>query len=424
MKIKKEIIKKIIAHAKRDAPIEACGYLASKAGIVAKHYEMTNINKSQEHFSFAPEEQFEVVKDARAGGLEICAVYHSHPETDARPSPEDIKLAFDPNLVYVIVSLQKGKQDVKAFTIKHGKVEGVKMEIEGKSTGEVSKVETDLSELKRVGMIQQKQKDYFAMRLRTVGGDLTTVQLKKIAEVADKYADGRVHLSTRQGVEIHNVHHKHLVAARQELKEAGVEMGACGPRIRVIVACPGEVTCRWGIIETKQLAKELDAKYFRKDTPHKFKLAVTGCPHNCAKATENDVGIMGGILPKWEEEKCIHCDLCVNICPTKAISKQDDQYKLDKKKCILCSICTASCPTSSWVVEKKGYIFFIGGTMGKKPRFATRYSKLIEDKTELMKLIEQAVQFYRKHGRKKERFGHLIDRFGEEKAVKEITDGV
>lgn len=62
--------------------------------------------------------------------------------------------------------------------------------------------------------------------------------------------------------------------------------------------------------------------------------------------------------------------------------------------------------------------------MGKKPRFATRYSKLIEDKTELMKLIEQAVQFYRKHGRKKERFGHLIDRFGEEKAVKEITDGV
>lgn len=129
MKIKREIIKRIIAQAKKDAPIEACGYLASKAGIVAKHYEMTNINKSQEHFSFAPEEQFEVVKDARAQGLEICAVYHSHPSTGARPSGEDIELAYDPNISYVIVSLAEGSEVVKSFKIINSKVEEENLEV-------------------------------------------------------------------------------------------------------------------------------------------------------------------------------------------------------------------------------------------------------------------------------------------------------
>ncbi|MFH1836858.1 MAG: 4Fe-4S dicluster domain-containing protein [Candidatus Omnitrophota bacterium] len=282
----------------------------------------------------------------------------------------------------------------------------------------------DPSELKKIGIIQQKQKGLYAMRLRTVGGDLLAVQLKKVAEVSERYADGEVHLSTRQGVELHNVKQTDLAAAQKELELVGIKMGACGPRVRVIVACPGKVTCRWGVIDTKELAKKLDAKYFRKDTPHKFKLAVTGCPHNCAKATENDIGIMGGILPKWEKVKCIDCDLCVNVCPTKAIYKKDDEYKLDKKKCILCPICTASCPTNSWVVEKKGYSLFIGGTMGKQPRLATRVPGLIEDNEELMKLADRAVELYKKYGRKKERFGHLIDRIGVKKVIKEITDGV
>lgn len=233
-----------------------------------------------------------------------------------------------------------------------------------------------------------------------------------------------MHLSTRQGVEIHNVKQADVAAAQKKFQQAGIEMGACGPRVRIIVACPGEATCRWGIVDTKGLAKKLDAEYFRKDTPHKFKISVTGCPHNCAKATENDIGVMGGILPKWEEKECTHCDLCVNVCPTKAICKEEGQYKLDVKKCIFCSICTALCPTSSWVVEKKGYSLFIGGTMGKTPRLGTRVADFIEDKNKLMKLTDNTIRFYREHGRKKERFGHLIDRMGEKKVIEEISDGV
>lgn len=281
----------------------------------------------------------------------------------------------------------------------------------------------DLAAYKKVGMIQQKQAEFFAMRLHAVGGDFTADQLQKVAAVAQKYGRGQVHLSTRQGIEIHFVHHTNLEAARQELATAGIAMGACGPRIRIVAACPGGATCRWGIIDTKSVAAYLDQNYFRMDTPHKFKMAVTGCPHNCAKATENDLGIMGGILPKWRKESCIHCDLCINSCPTGAISKEGDEYRFDEAKCIYCSICTSNCPANSWVAAQKGYLLWIGGTMGKIPRLAGRIGALIETKEELYPLVQRVVAYYQKHGRKRERFGHMIDRIGEAQVKEEIGHG-
>jgi len=122
MKIKKEIRDKIIAHAQKGTPIEMCGYLASQNGVISKHYELTNIDNSEDHFSFDPQEQFAAVKDARASGLEICAVYHSHPASPARPSQEDIRLAYDPTISYVIVSLANGSTDVKSYKIKDSQV--------------------------------------------------------------------------------------------------------------------------------------------------------------------------------------------------------------------------------------------------------------------------------------------------------------
>lgn len=282
----------------------------------------------------------------------------------------------------------------------------------------------DLAKMKKVGMIQQKQNEFFVMRLRAVGGDLTAKQLKKISEVAEKYAKGEVHLSTRQGVEIHNVHYTKLERARLELEKADIRMGACGPRVRVIVACPGAATCKWGIVDTKQITHELDARYFRKDTPHKFKMSVTGCPHNCAKATENDIGLMGSILPSWVKDKCINCDLCVSVCPTNAIYKEEGAYKLNEDKCIYCSICTSLCPVGTWTVIKKGCRIFIGGTMGKIPRLATPLVNFMKDKDKIIKIIDKALKYYQDNGRKKERFGHMIDRIGFDRVKEGILDGI
>ena len=129
VKIKKDIQDKIIKHAQEEAPIEACGYLASQDGVIVRHYEMKNIDQSLEHFSFDPKDQFFVVRDARAQGPEISAVYHSHPASPARPSAEDIRLAYDPSLSYVIVSLAGGRRDVKSFRIVRSNAAAEEMEI-------------------------------------------------------------------------------------------------------------------------------------------------------------------------------------------------------------------------------------------------------------------------------------------------------
>ena len=126
--IKKQVIEAIIAHAEKEAPVEACGYLAGENGVITRYYELTNVDHSPEHFSFDPAEQFNVVKHARNENLEIMANYHSHPASPARPSQEDIHLAYDPGISYFIVSLV-GDPEIKSFKIKNGVVTPQKIEI-------------------------------------------------------------------------------------------------------------------------------------------------------------------------------------------------------------------------------------------------------------------------------------------------------
>lgn len=131
MKIKDKVVREMIIHSQKDVPLEACGYLAAKDGIIVLSYALTNIDQSSEHFAFDPKEQFSALKNIRAKGLEIYAVYHSHPFSPARPSEEDIKLACDPNILYVIVSLAGANAEVKAFKINNQKqkVEPINLEV-------------------------------------------------------------------------------------------------------------------------------------------------------------------------------------------------------------------------------------------------------------------------------------------------------
>ena len=118
LKIPQAIYEAIIAHAKEGFPLEVCGILGGGDGVVSAIYRMTNTDASNEHFMMEPKEQFAVVKDLRAKGLEMSAIYHSHPETPARPSEEDIRLALTPHVSYVIVSLAEPDRPVlKSFKI-------------------------------------------------------------------------------------------------------------------------------------------------------------------------------------------------------------------------------------------------------------------------------------------------------------------
>ncbi|MDF1615320.1 M67 family metallopeptidase [Desulfurivibrio dismutans] len=117
LQIEERIVNALLAHGRREEPNEACGYLAARDGVICRHFELTNIDAAPDHYSMDPAEQFAAIKQMREDGLQLVAAYHSHPETPARPSLEDIRLANDPDMIYVIVSLMAGVEPIKAFKI-------------------------------------------------------------------------------------------------------------------------------------------------------------------------------------------------------------------------------------------------------------------------------------------------------------------
>ena len=120
--ISRELLSEMLAHCKEVYPFEACGILAGKGNVVKRIYKMTNIEKSGVSYMMEPGEQFTVMKEMRENGLEMTAIYHSHPGASAYPSAKDISLAFYPDSLYVIASLIDDEPAVKAFEIKDGTV--------------------------------------------------------------------------------------------------------------------------------------------------------------------------------------------------------------------------------------------------------------------------------------------------------------
>lgn len=113
----------ILAQAQKDAPVESCGYLlGTDRETATENYPMTNVDHSEEHFSFDPKEQFAAVKYARQRGLKIVGNWHSHPASPSRPSEEDKRLAYDPGILYFILSLAAEKPVLNAFRIVDGEV--------------------------------------------------------------------------------------------------------------------------------------------------------------------------------------------------------------------------------------------------------------------------------------------------------------
>lgn len=129
IEIPQHIIDAIIKQAYNELPDEACGLLTGEGNSVRKQYALTNTDHSPEHFSFDPKEQFAVLKEARKDNLWIIANYHSHPATAARPSEEDIRLAYDPDITYIIVSLAEADPVIKAFSIRECMVQPVEIKI-------------------------------------------------------------------------------------------------------------------------------------------------------------------------------------------------------------------------------------------------------------------------------------------------------
>jgi proteasome lid subunit RPN8/RPN11 len=117
VRVPKTILQAMINHALRETPLECCGILVGKGRTVRRMYEMRNMDGSMTTYLIAPEEQLEVFREMEKEELDMVAIYHSHPHTIPFPSARDVRLAFYPDVAYIIISLKDGGTSVKGFRI-------------------------------------------------------------------------------------------------------------------------------------------------------------------------------------------------------------------------------------------------------------------------------------------------------------------
>jgi len=275
----------------------------------------------------------------------------------------------------------------------------------------------DEKKVKAIGFLNNKGTDNFSGRVITENGLITTEQAKCIIEAAEKYGTGKLALTTRLTIECQGIPFEKIDDFRSHLGQSGLETGGTGARVRPILSCKG-TTCQYGLIDTFSLAKEIHDRFytgFRElALPHKFKIAVGGCPNNCVKPDLNDLGIIGQMIPVFKKECCRGCKNCavVKACPVDAAEIKDDQLKINENACLNCGRCIEKCPFDAIIDGISGYKIVIGGRWGKQGKQGKALKQIYTNKEDVLNHIEKIIYFYKEYGLPGERFATTIDRLG------------
>ncbi|HEC26334.1 MAG TPA: NAD(P)/FAD-dependent oxidoreductase [Gammaproteobacteria bacterium] len=145
------------------------------------------------------------------------------------------------------------------------------------------------------------QKDgTFSVIPRIWGGKTTPDELRAIADAADKFDAGEVHITGGQRINLLGIKKEELPEIWDFLSERGLISGhAYGKALRTVKTCVGSTWCRFGTQDSTQMGIDLEKLSWGSWMPHKFKMAVSGCPRNCAEATIKDFGVVA-IESGWE----------------------------------------------------------------------------------------------------------------------------
>lgn len=276
----------------------------------------------------------------------------------------------------------------------------------------------EIKRVKGLGCLQDKRyDDVFNVRVITRNGKITAEEQKKIAEAAEQFGNGEVTMTTRLTLEIQGVPYDRIDDLREFLAQAGLETGGTGSKVRPVVSCKG-TTCQYGLIDTFALSQKLHELYYEGyhdiALPHKFKIAVGGCPNNCVKPDLNDLGIVGQRVPEIDLSKCRNCKVCQveNSCPIHVAQMEDGKIKIASDTCNHCGRCIGKCPFGAVNESAAGYRIYIGGRWGKKVAQGHMLEKIFMSEEEVIEMAERAILFFRDEGISGERFADTIDRLG------------
>lgn len=281
----------------------------------------------------------------------------------------------------------------------------------------------DENALKGGGYVKLRQRDRWAVRVKVPFGETNAKSLAALADIAERMGDGEIHLTVRQSLEIRGVRIEQFEEVQAALANAGFVAGVCGARVRATVACPGAAVCKRGLHDTCELATALDERLYGRDgLPHKFKMAVSGCPSSCAKPQANDIGFIGAVDPVFDEAEgaCLACGACADACPTGALTLDaDGRPVIDHDLCDLDGACVTACPAGAIGLRKRGWRVLLGGNFGRRPALAYEVGEIV-DTEEAVNIAERALAAFARHANGRERLRVVVDRVGLNDFLKEV----
>ena len=276
----------------------------------------------------------------------------------------------------------------------------------------------DIKRVKGLGFLQDKRyPDVFKARVITRNGRITTDEHRAIAEAADRFGSGQVAMTTRLTMEIQGVRYENIQPLTDFLSAYGLTTGGTGALVRPVVSCKG-TTCQYGLIDTYALSEKIHERFYvgyhNMPLPHKFKIAVGGCPNNCVKPDLNDLGVVGQRVPVPDTEKCRGCKKCQieKNCPIHAAKLEDGRISIDPDACNHCGRCKGKCPFGAVEEYREGYKILIGGRWGKKTACGRPLPRLFTTEEEVMAVIDRAILLFREEGIAGERFADTVTRLG------------
>ncbi len=202
------------------------------------------------------------------------------------------------------------------------------------------------------GAVLQRDKKTYAIAPHVPAGLITSDQLRKLADVADKYNVQAIKITAAQRIALVGLEENDIDSAWQDLgMKPGAAIGLC---VRSIKTCPGTSFCKRGFKDSVSIGLKLDDRYHGMNLPNKLKIGVSGCPNSCADNHTRDIGLMG---------------------------------------------------------TPKGWTVFVGGKGGTIPRLGDRLVMGIPDE-KVLDLVDDIVNLYSDNANNKERLGAYIDRVG------------
>ena len=286
----------------------------------------------------------------------------------------------------------------------------------------------EVARVKGLGCLWDKRtEDTFNVRVITVNGKLTSEKLAAVAEAAKRFGSGEAAMTSRMTIEIQGVPFANIETMREFLACRGLRTGGTGPKVRPVVSCKG-TSCQYGLINTFGLSERIHELFYegyhQVRLPHKFKIAVGGCPNNCVKPNLNDLGIVGQRVPVLDLEKCRGCGNCrmEKACPVHAANVKDGKVVIDSETCIHCGRCVGKCSFHVSDGYVNGYRVYLGGHWGKSFAHGRPMEQLFTREEDVLALVEKAILLFKDQGAAGERFADTIARIGFERTC-EMLEG-